>query len=206
MATDLYNLLVSDTKTNKVLKEEIVGNRRITLFQNLRETPRAWEYKYTLLVSNAKSGAKAGDYLGFNDLEKAEKRYEEEVESHKRYAQQKLDTKQAYKDEAQALLDKTNVGDIWAGSWGYDATFWDFYQVVGKKGSTLQFKELVKSRNYEDLSYGPASLGKVMPVKNKFASDEVITKRITNGYGAKMSSYKYIHPWDGKPKEEDDYN
>lgn len=206
MATDLYGLLKSDTQTNKIIKEEIVGNRRITLFQNIRETIRAWEYPYTILVSNAKSGAKAGDYLGFRDLDKAVERFNRIIEDHNRYAQQKEEQKQAYKDEAKDLFDKTQIGDIWAGSWGYDATFWDFYQVVGKKGSTLQFKELIKSRNYEDLNYGPASLGKVMPVKDKFASDEVINKRVTSGYGVKMNSYKYIHPWDGKPKEEDDYN
>lgn len=68
------------------------------------------------------------------------------------------------------------VGQILYNSWGYEQTNIDFYQVVEVKGSQFVIQEIAGRRVEGSLmSHGMAD--EVVPVKDKFVSDEKITKR-----------------------------
>lgn len=93
----------------------------------------------------------------------------------------KEEAKKARKEATKRAGETVKVGDIFSASWGYEQTNVDYYQVVAKRGQTVDVREIgLKSAGGE----GPMS-DYVVPVKDYFISDEVITKRIQ---GAK---------WDG---------
>lgn len=61
-------------------------------------------------------------------------------------------------------------GDVFVSSWGYDATFHDFYEVTDVLGETkVKVKELAKSTGVAD-GYG-ANDWTVRPIKNEYADD-----------------------------------
>ena len=92
-----------------------------------------------------------------------------------------------------------SIGDILYTSWGYEQTNVDFYQVVGLAGKKTVKIRQINSKIDESKPAGHDS-DYVLPVKDDFKYDEVISKR-PNKYGQiKLESYMRLVRWDGKSK------
>ena len=91
------------------------------------------------------------------------------------------------------------VGDIYYTSWGYDQTNIDFYEVVNVRGSRIDLKELTqKVVNQGDAGYDD----KVVP-GDTFANDKIYTVSArADGTLTSLSSFEYLHKWDGQPKSQ----
>lgn len=83
----------------------------------------------------------------------------------------KIEKKEATKAAAEAV----KIGDVFSASWGYDQTNVDYYEVVGKRGSMVDLREIglisVEGGGCDMCDY-------VVPAKGHYISDEIITKRI----------------------------
>lgn len=114
------------------------------------------------------------------------------------------------------------IGDILQGSWGYDQTNQEFWQVVGltKSGKSVKVRKLQTQRVEGTEGFMSCS---VLPLKDQFAdrprwedgewltdSNVIETKRIQDGYNGNVSvkihDHCYLSLWDGKPKYESWYH
>jgi hypothetical protein len=69
--------------------------------------------------------------------------------------------------EAKAWINPYKVGDVLKGSWGYDQTNVDFFEVVGVSGKMLSIRELAQERSGD--GYGGSS--KCVPMIGEYKSD-----------------------------------
>lgn len=178
----------------KEISQKEFGKYKWSIFEYNKPTA-----KYVTLVSNDK-GYKKGTIYGFMSLERAENWVKSDIEFEEKKQRDKEELKQIRKQEEKKFLEEVKIGDILEGCWGYEACFYEFYEVIGKQGSFLLLKELKKEYNYEDLKYGACSEGYSKPVK-EYASEKVL-KRKVSGQGVKINSYLYAGLWDGKVREE----
>lgn len=85
------------------------------------------------------------------------------------------------------------VGDILTGSWGYDQTNIEFYQVIKQQGNRVVIRALRRTHNFEKAL--------VEPLAGMFTNDPPETKIVQPG--DIVSSRLYIlEKWDGKPRYE----
>jgi len=98
------------------------------------------------------------------------------------YKQEQVDARKNFQHGLQ-------VGDILVGSWGYDQTQTDTYEVVG-----LPSPKMVELR---EIAQKSVSDDHVMPVPGKYVGP-VIRKAPGPG-GARINSVVSVHKWDGKP-------
>ena len=83
------------------------------------------------------------------------------------------------------------VGDILTGSWGYDQTNIEFYQVVALKGRSVTIRPVTLFTS----ATGPQD--HVYPCKDQFTS-EPIRKMVDRWGGVKLYDFGcYLHKWDG---------
>lgn len=94
-----------------------------------------------------------------------------EPEKFARSAARKAERKRAYG----AVSGTVKVGSIFGGSFGYDATLWDFYQVVGisASGKTVEVRELAQETTS---GYGPMCW-RCRPVRDAF-NGKTMKKRV----------------------------
>ena len=95
------------------------------------------------------------------------------------------------KEIVERIMEKVNVGDIYYGSFGYDMTLYDFYEVVGKTKSSLRLRELKKKRLNGQLD----NLG-VQPIPGEYAG-ETFLKRVDK-FGCLRIDGTFVHldrPW-----------
>lgn len=98
------------------------------------------------------------------------------------------------------------IGTILFGSWGYNQTNVDFWQVVEltPSGKSVRIRKVGKR---QDMSQGGLD-SRVLPVKDAFLSNyKMKTKRImqcpyANKPYVKLHSSCYMHEWDGQAKYE----
>ena len=91
------------------------------------------------------------------------------------------------------------VGDILTGSWGWEQTNVEAYQVIDKPAKfTVVLREInVESVKDSTLSHGMAD--HVLPVKDSFVKgSEPIKKRIGNYGNIKINSIISLSKWDGR--------
>jgi len=124
----------------------------------------------------------------------------------------KAGIKKESKAKAEEITEKfgLKVGQIVNTCWGYDATFYDFYEVVGFTNTMVKLRELKKKRFYTGQE-GFCDLGSVVPCTgaNRFESDEILKRKpiiYSESTSIRISSFEYAHLWNGKPKAEDDYH
>lgn len=93
------------------------------------------------------------------------------------------------------------VGDILTASWGYDATFIDYYKVIKVTNSqvtVIQLNTVIDS--VQDVCSVLTVVGEIKegaePLRRK------IQPRGYGGYSIKINSYKYATLWDGQPKRQ----
>ena len=110
-------------------------------------------------------------------------------------AQDKL--RQAQKDEEKAkrnaFVPSCVVGDVFAGTWGFEQTNVSFYQVIAIKNKSVVLRQLEMDKQFN----GEMSMtGKAYPLVNQFSSNE-IKKVVQVGDQIKISDYltvKLIKP------------
>ena len=116
-----------------------------------------------------------------------------------------------YREEMKAknkgLTHNLHVGDILNGSWGYDQTNVEYFQIVGmsKSRKSVHIRELCHAT--VEGSEGFMSCI-VMPIKDKFTerSEVIKNKRVQVSAGSngkvwvsvKLHESCYLYPWDGK--------
>lgn len=178
------------------VSEQKVGKYIYTIFKD-------GENKYATLKSSEK-GAKKSPLYGWSSLEKAQNWVKEEIESQLKSENTRKEMKQAAKEGAKKFLEKLKIGDILTGTWGYEATWHEFYKVVGKQGSFVLLQEMKKKITDDEPKYGWASHG-VVTCGDEPASDEILKRKCGDGF-VRICSYIFAHPWDGQAREEGNWH
>jgi hypothetical protein len=83
-------------------------------------------------------------------------------------------------------MSKPKIGDILVASWGYDATWQDFYEVVAVTPSQVKVREL-KKEYVKTVIYDRTT---VRPLVGQYTNDEVLTRKFKD-YG---NGEYYIKP------------
>lgn len=135
-------------------------------------------------------------YYKFASVEKQIEHVQKLMEAEVR----ELEAKKALAEKKKAAKCPFKVGDLLYGTWGYDQTNVEAYQVVGLKGkSSVVLKavcqEIVKgSQGYDCCN--------VKPVKDSFLSGKEIVKRATTYNGenwtVKMHYSCHLRLWEGQ--------
>lgn len=82
-------------------------------------------------------------------------------------------------------LNTPRVGDILRASWGYDATWQDFYQVVAVTKTSVRVQEL----NVERRSSEAFDRVAVYPIPGSFKNEDVLTRKVHPGGRYSNSGY-----------------
>lgn len=89
-------------------------------------------------------------------------------------------------DERKAFVPDFEIGDIFVGSWGYDQTNNNFYQVIAKNKKKATVRELKQKNEY----FKQMSLaGKAYPLPNEFYGDEELVRIVQLGNRIKINSF-----------------
>lgn len=91
------------------------------------------------------------------------------------------------------------IGAIYCSEWGYNMVRVDFFQVVGRTGSTVLFKQLAVKEEEQGFNRGY-----ITPIVGKFANNNIFRTKVSNprAFGR---NYMPMHLWNGK-KMWFDYN
>ena len=120
-------------------------------------------------------------HYSFRNAERRAQAVGEWVERYERRQAEKEARRIAKKEAARAAADSIQIGDVFSASWGYEQTNVDYYQVVGKHGHMVDVRE-IGLLSVEGSECGMSDM--VVPARDHFVSDEIITKRIQgNAYG-----------------------
>jgi len=90
------------------------------------------------------------------------------------------------------------VGDIIYACYGYDATFYNFYQVIGETAKSVKVRQVAVKKEYGNYS------DYVSPIANEFVGDAITRRVKINGEGAnnwivKISDYIWsFNKWTGQ--------
>ena len=137
--------------------------------------------------------ARLGYKIEFNYRFSSEERMVQYCENHIKdlleVAKIKAERKAKRAADRKAAVETVAVGDIFVASWGWEQTNIDAYQVVAKKGATVELRE-IGLRTVE----GSESFmsDRVVPVKDAFIG-ESFKKRIT-GRGINIDDVRYASP------------
>jgi len=121
--------------------------------------------------------------------EAIEKFFENQAE----VANLKAERAAATKARKQEAKEKVKVGDIFYGSWGYDQTNVEFYQVVEKKGVTCKIQEIGKTIVETQQTCEYVRPNPELPI------GEPITKRINSTGGFSFDCFN-VYPDEGCPR------
>lgn len=179
--------------------EEVVLKQEGKLKWSVFDTKRNAYLRYVTLVTNEK-GYKKDTIYGWSSVEKAEEWINKSMDNYYQRQVQKAEMKAERKRLAEEFREKLKIGDILSGEWGYEACFYEFYEVIGKQGSYVLLKELNKERRFDDLKYGACSEG-IVKAGEGYASDTILKRKIGDGC-VKINSYLSVSPWDGREHEE----
>ena len=149
------------------------------------------------LVSSSESKRKKFAY-GFRDEnQRAEyvEKWFSDLASNRKHQVEKKAKAQADSEEFAKTL---SVGDILHCPWGYSMSLNDFFQIVGFTPSRKSVK-VRKLNKYLKDSDGYGQMGHETCRKDDFATDNVRTLRIRDGY-VRVSSHQIAYKWDGLPK------
>jgi hypothetical protein len=105
-----------------------------------------------------------------------------------------LESKQQRQTERSQYQHDLKEGDILYGSWGYDQTNVDFYQVVQVKDKSVVIRK-VEGRTVKE----ERGADYVAAVPGKFTGPPMV-KRVGPGGRVRIESYLSVSKWDGRPK------
>ena len=123
-------------------------------------------------------------YYRFNNEMDAARFIKNHVEYHLKNINDRIDSKQAERELKKNYKTSLKVGDIMHGSWGYDMTFNEFYQITEIRNKTVILREVGMDRKavgqYED----------VRPQSGHFVGEPI--KRILQVYFYNGKPHEYI--------------
>ena len=108
--------------------------------------------------------AKPIQYYRFASVEKQMAHVQEVIEAEVKY----MEAKRATAEKKKNAVCPFKVGDILTGSWGYDQTNAEAYQVVEVKGKSVVIKSLAFETEKDSEGFMSC---RVMPVKDSFSED-----------------------------------
>lgn len=125
------------------------------------------------------------------------------IDGFKRNAQKRIDEMNERKEARKNFANPAKIGDVLVGTWGYDQTNVDCYQVIAVRGKMVDVQEIAL-QPVPDSIQGNGMADTVVPVKNVFKKDEpVLSRRVfkgyTNDYGVKINDCVNVYLTD--PKE-----
>lgn len=121
-------------------------------------------------------------HFTFRSVEHRELYIQEQKDNHdanEKYAERRKVERAQELEKAKAEI---QVGTILHYSWGWEQTNAEFWQVIARKGSTVQIREI----GHRTVAGSEGFMScRVMPDRDKFISETVLTKRI-GAYGITM--------------------
>lgn len=119
--------------------------------------------------------------------------------AHKNKAEQKAQRRKARAE----YKPKAKVGDIFMHSWGYEASFYDFYQVVALKGRRATLQPLTKVRDLSERPSGYNSYGYVKPGDADKSKKPIVKMLSDGGFGGDTFNMPFgvVEPWNGRSYE-----
>ena len=115
------------------------------------------------------------------------KRYFEAVQSSEAY--------RVKRREERKKPHSLKVGDVLTGSWGYDQTNPEAYQIVEVVGDRTVKIQQIAFQALDDPSGFDSQY--VKPVPGKFVGKEVLTRRASHDNAVKLNDHCYLSPWSG---------
>ena len=133
----------------------------------------------------------------FNYYYRTEEHRYNKVTSYLKRLEEIADSKAKKRKEKKEYQTTLQVGDILQGSWGYDQTNQEFYQVVEKiSGKMVKVRELCQQ--YVEGSQGFMSEN-VLPIKDSFKENSKPERKLV-GVGDRISYQCFsLSKWDGRP-------
>lgn len=123
----------------------------------------------------------------YNSIERMYDDIERYLTETKRAIEIKAAMKEKDRKENRKKADEVQVGDIFISSWGWEQTNVDAYQVVNKKGITVELLP-INLKSIEQVSWGA---DRVIPVKDSFIKDNDVIKKRLNGNAIRFSSFQH---------------
>lgn len=124
------------------------------------------------------------------DANSFEKALESEKNWNDRRVQEIKDYEQQCKEDCEKILKESKVGDVFVGSWGFEQTNVNFYQIVSIKGKKFGFREIKSKADYNS----HYMTGKKVPLENEFLNEEVYEKNISKYGNFKINDSIKIEP------------
>ncbi|AUR52057.1 hypothetical protein [Aquella oligotrophica] len=124
-------------------------------------------------LSRGKS-KKVSWHLKFSSLEALNDKVSKQINSYLDIQESKTKYKQEKTQRSKVAATLVNIGDIFYYSWGYDCTITSFWQVIAKSGMTVKLQQI--DYRIDHIESGRNEY--LLPLKDQFVNDEVITKRI----------------------------
>ncbi len=127
--------------------------------------------------------------------EEARDKYASEfLDREQQRAEEKAAAKKSQKDFSHTLV----LGDVLCGSWGWEQTNVEFFEVVAvKSGKTVVIRPVGKTKDYDD----NGMTGRAVPKKGEFVG-EASTVRVSVGNRIRASVgflFVGVGPWNGEP-------
>ena len=126
----------------------------------------------------------------FRNLMEQEKQIADSIGTHKSILERKVKQQQ----ERQQFQHGLSVGDILSGSWGYDQTNVEFYEVVGLPSPKQVLLREVAQKTVKE-EHGADY---VVAVPGRYVGP--VLRKMPSRYGVKISDSISVSKWDGKPK------
>jgi hypothetical protein len=137
--------------------------------------------------------SKPDSHYYYRSVEARDKAVEDYFDGIQASADRKAAYKAKQKAEKEKAVESIKVGDIFVGSWGYDQTNVEFYQVVEKKGVTCKIQEI--GQKVVEETQGCDYVRPNPEVK----CGKPVTKRI-NGSGGFTFDVFNLYPDEGNPR------
>tara|TARA_R100001082_G_C4362952_1_gene160302 strand:- start:1605 stop:2186 length:582 start_codon:yes stop_codon:yes gene_type:complete len=142
--------------------------------------------------------SKPDSHYYYRSVEARDKAVEDYFDGIQASADRKAAYKAKQKAEKEKAVESIKVGDIFVGSWGYDQTNVEFYQVVEKKGVTCKIQKI--GQKVVEETQGCDYVRPNPEVK----CGKPVTKRI-NGSGGFTCDVFRLYPDEGNPRYQTAY-
>lgn len=167
--------------------------------ESVKEYP---EQKAVIILSEKVGKFCARGYSGkkskadFNYYYRSEIDRDKSIQKYLEGLQSRIDAKKADRAKKAEFQTTLEVGDILEGSWGYDQTNIEFYQVVKKiSGKSIEIRELCQSIVEGSTGF---LCENVMPVKDCFTENSKPIRKLVNVHNRVSFQCFSLSKWDGR--------
>lgn len=106
-------------------------------------------------------------------------------------------TRAEYRAAQKAYTHDLNPGDILHGSWGYEQTNCEFYQVISRTEKSVRIRQIAQTR--VDGSEGFMSESR-LPDPDNFIGEQITRRVRKSGYCNGEHEHVVVSKWDGSPR------